>query len=363
MAKDSTTVRFDNVQVRYADSAFPICYDFDVRGGEFFGVLGESGSGKSTLLSVCAGLIRPKRRAWAFAIESSAYHSGRVFFNGIDVSHHEPGRRRIGMVSQKDNLYPHLSVKENLQLVSSCPLSATRAQQLIESLRIGALLERSPRTLSGGETQRIALAKALLIDANIILLDEPCSSLDPLHKADLTSLLRSAHGSQNRTFTLVSHDQDAILSLCSRVAFIDRGKIVQIGSPEHLLSRPSTSRVCQAIDPFFRQTLPLRSRELNESASLPGLQGPPIPTRTALAILNGRQLSLNSSNGRWRLKGTIDHSFHLSGQRIASARLPSFGVSTNVPVRDGEAVPREATIAIGEGGLFFFDKDGNRLDG
>ena len=200
-----------------------------VQEGECFILLGPTGSGKTTVLETIAGLNRPSR--------------GEVWIGGQRVTPLKPEARHIGYVPQDYALFPHLTVRNNLTL--ACRLQRLprqeiekRLAEMSELLHIGPLLSRRPAGLSGGEKQRVALARALMIKPRVLLLDEPLSALDAATRGSVRIELRRLLLQSATTSLIVTHDFLDALTLGHRICVMDQGRIVQIGTPEELLSRP-----------------------------------------------------------------------------------------------------------------------------
>ena len=208
----------------------------EVRTGEIFGVLGPSGCGKTTLLRLIAGFEHP---------ETGTVTVGGTLVAG-DGTWVPPERRRIGMVFQDYALFPHLTVERNVGfgVPSGSDAEIRRALELV-GLQHKA--DRHPHELSGGERQRVALARALAPGPEIILLDEPFSSLDAALRADLRRevelILRDAEASA----ILVTHDQEEALTLADRLALMRDGRIVQVGAPEDIYARPAERWAAQFV--------------------------------------------------------------------------------------------------------------------
>ena len=203
-----------------------------IKKGEIAAILGPSGCGKSTLLRLLAGLDSPD--------------SGRVVIGGIDVTDMPPERRSVGMVFQDYALFPHLSVRRNIEYgpkMRGVPRAARRrsTQAIAASFEIDHLLERSPYSLSGGEQQRVALARALAAGPSVLLLDEPLSSLD----ASLRRRLRDEIGSRLRaagmTALLVTHDSEEAYAVADRIFLMRSGSVEATGFPEELYRSPPTA--------------------------------------------------------------------------------------------------------------------------
>jgi molybdopterin-binding protein len=206
---------------------------FTVSQGEYFILLGVSGAGKSMLLEMIAGLEKPG--------------SGRIFLEGKDITYHKIQDRHVGMLFQDFAIFPHLSVHDNIaySLHNKKITHDDRERRILEiseKLSITQLLSRHPGTLSGGELQRIALARTLVQEPRILLLDEPLSAVDTMLKSDLRSLLKKINNS-GMTILHVTHDYEEALSLGNRVAVIHDGEIVQTGTPDEVFSKPRSEFV------------------------------------------------------------------------------------------------------------------------
>jgi osmoprotectant transport system ATP-binding protein len=214
--------------------------DLAVERGETVAVIGESGSGKSTLLRLVLGLVAPER--------------GEVRVAGRPVSTGDDGlRRRIGYVVQGGALFPHLTAAENAALVArhlgwSRPRIAARLAELARLVRLdGEVLGRYPRALSGGQAQRVALVRALFLDPEILLLDEPLGALDPLTRALLQDDLRRLFEDLGKTVVLVTHDLAEAAFLMRRIVLLRGGLVVQVGSLDDLASRPADPFVARFV--------------------------------------------------------------------------------------------------------------------
>jgi multiple sugar transport system ATP-binding protein len=204
--------------------------DLEVSEGELLTVVGPSGSGKSTLLRVLTGLEKAT--------------AGRVIIGGRDVTEVPPWERDVSLVFQNPALYPHLSVFKNMAFSlkargASGEEIQTRVDSLAGSLGLSGMLDRRPRTLSGGQRQRVALGRAFARRASVMLLDEPMSSLDVPLRASVQSDLVALHRRFGSTVIYVTHDQGEALGLGDRVAVIDQGRIMQVGTPEEVYDRPA----------------------------------------------------------------------------------------------------------------------------
>ena len=205
--------------------------NIDLQRGEILCLLGPSGCGKTTTLRLIAGFDTP---------DSGVVRIGdrTVYGGGANES---PERRRIGMVFQEGALFPHLTVEQNIAF--GLPRGHQRKQQVAESLRTVGLEgygERYPHELSGGQQQRVALARALAPEPDLILMDEPFSSLDPGLRDQLRQDVAAILRARNATVVCVTHDQEEAMQLGDRVAVMQDGRIEQLGSPEEVFHHPDT---------------------------------------------------------------------------------------------------------------------------
>ncbi len=227
-------VRLESVVKRHGSTTVLHGVDLEIDGGEFFVLLGPSGSGKTTTLRILAGL--------------ETVQSGRVLIDGVDVTTDEPGARDVAMVFQSYALYPHLTVAENigfpLKMVGTPP-GRIRAAVAEAAAKVGIdhLLDRRPGALSGGQQQRCALARAIVRQPRLFLLDEPLSNLDAKLRIETRVELRKLQRSLGVTTVYVTHDQEEAMTLADRVAVFMDGRIVQIGTPQQIFARPETVAV------------------------------------------------------------------------------------------------------------------------
>jgi iron(III) transport system ATP-binding protein len=215
--------------------------DLQIEAGELFFLLGPSGCGKTTLLRSIAGFYIPE--------------AGSIKFGDDDVTRLEPHKRNTGMMFQSYALWPHMSVAENVAfgLVErkvARPEIARRVAEALASVRMEKYAERKPNQLSGGQQQRIALARALVIRPRCLLLDEPLSNLDAKLRLEMRAEIRRVCKQFKLTTVYVTHDQKEALSIADRMAILDGGHILQVGSPREVYRRP----VCRTVAHFIGET-------------------------------------------------------------------------------------------------------------
>lgn len=227
-------------QVRKTFGQVPAIHEvsFGVERGEFFTLLGPSGSGKSTILRLIAGFELPD--------------SGEIFLKGAGLGTTPPYRRPVNTVFQHYALFPHLSVFENVAFgLRMQRLSASEIRRRVEDalgmVQMDAAAARQPHQLSGGEQQRVALARALVNRPELLLLDEPLGSLDLKLRQQMQAELKSLQHQIGITFLYVTHDQQEALALSDRVAVMDRGRILQVGTPREIYERPSSRFVAEFV--------------------------------------------------------------------------------------------------------------------
>jgi molybdopterin-binding protein len=210
--------------------------NLDIEPGEYFIILGPTGAGKTVLLESIAGLY--------------PVLGGNVWVGDKEITGLSPEKREIGIVYQDQVLFPHLSVEKNIAFglkMRKCPKNETKAKvdAIVEVVGISHLLKRSPATLSGGEKQKVALARALVIQPKVLLLDEPLSALDPETRERMQRELRGIHSRIELTIIHVTHDFEEAIALGHRVAVLNDGCIAQVGTPEEFLRRPSSEFVAR----------------------------------------------------------------------------------------------------------------------
>ncbi len=209
--------------------------DLSVGDGETLAVLGPSGCGKSSLLRAVAGLANPR--------------AGRIYFDGVEVTEDSPGSRKVGVVFQDYALYPHMEGKRNLSFFFKVNRRDDEIEARVDDVcRIMGsgfreLLDRKPRDLSGGEKQRVAVARCIIRDPTVFLLDEPLSNLDARLRSSLRVDLKRLLRHFGVTTIYVTHDQSEAIALADRIALMQSGQIVQVGTYRELYDRPHNTFV------------------------------------------------------------------------------------------------------------------------
>lgn len=274
--------------------------NLELERGDYYVLLGKSGVGKTVLLEIIAGLIKPD--------------SGQVILNSEDITNEKIQKRRVGIVFQDFSIFPHLSVKQNIEYpIKRKKLSYEQKEALIneyaELTNITHLLNRGTKNLSGGELQRVALARMLVSKPKCLLLDEPLASLDVQLKGDLRKLLRKIN--QNGTTILhVTHDYEEAIALSNKVAIMHEGEIIQYGLTKEVFQKPANEFVANftGIKNFFvAKFLPNNIAKINETteikvANKDGLTNGKIIIRGEEIILSNEKIESSASNN---FKGQI----------------------------------------------------------
>jgi ABC-type Fe3+/spermidine/putrescine transport system ATPase subunit len=230
---DALVKRIDRVAV--VDGA-----SLDVRPGELSVVLGPSGAGKSTLARLIAGLEKPDE--------------GEIYFDGRPMLTVPPQDRRVGLIFQEDSLWPHFSVADNVGygLRVRGVSRRERRQRVAEALgaaRIDSLADKRPDDLSTLQRQRVALARALVTDPEVLIFDEPLGRLEPPANSDFRDDIRRIHGETQTTTIVLTNNPKEALGLGERVAVMDLGRVVQLGSPDEVYNHPADTFVAQFMGP------------------------------------------------------------------------------------------------------------------
>ncbi len=224
------TVKLENITKRFGDLTALDDISLDIRDEEFFVLLGQTSAGKTTTLRCIAGLDKPEE--------------GTIYLNGVSVNDKTPAERDVAFVFQSHILYPHLSVYENMAFpLHPRSLSGEeidrRVRDIAEMLHIEHLLARRPNQLSGGETQRVGLGRAMVRRPQVFLMDEPISNLDAKLRAEMRAEIRWRQRELGTTTLYVTHDQVEAMSMADRIAVLEAGRIQQLGTPADIYDHPA----------------------------------------------------------------------------------------------------------------------------
>lgn len=350
-----SNVALEHITKRFKDVTALDDVSFSIGHGEFFVLLGPTGAGKTTTLRVIAGLEKQEH--------------GDVIFDGVNVNKYTPADRDVAFVFQQYSLYPTRTVYENLAFPLQSPLRKwpkeridQRVKEVAEKLRITHLLQRKTANLSGGEMQRVSLGRALVRSPRLFLMDEPLSNLDAKLREALRIELQHLQKTEGSTTLFVTHDQIEALTMADRIAVLNQGRIVQIGTPYDIYDRPATTFVAQLVGIPRINLLPAERENgtLNVERSTIRLALP-----TNLAIPQRFLLGIRPEDVRLAADGD------LRGEVVLTEPL---GVETVIHIRSGQQtllsiVPGITDLKIGDvvaysivrERLHFFDLGGVRL--
>lgn len=282
-AKEPPFIRIDHVTKRFGSFTAVSDVTLEIQKGEIFSLLGGSGCGKTTLLRVLAGFESPTE--------------GRVFIDGQDMTDLPPYERPVNMMFQSYALFPHMTVEKNVAygLKHEDMTAAQRAERVREMLDLVQLTEfahRKPHQISGGQRQRVALARALAKQPKLLLLDEPLAALDKKLREHTQFELMEIQEKTGTTFIVVTHDQEEAMTLSSRLAVMDKGRIMQIGTATDVYEYPNSRFVAGFIGSinFFEATVRATHGETAE-VDVPDLGGS-VTARAIPGLAPGQPVTL-----------------------------------------------------------------------
>ena len=238
---DNVKLSIQNITKKYKNGGAPALngVTVDVQTGEFLSILGPSGCGKTTLLRIIAGLLPPD--------------SGQILLDGRDITDAPPSKRSLGIVFQNYALFENMTVFENVayaaRLKAKREKSATvaevnaRAGELLADLSIADLAGKYPANLSGGQMQRVAIARTLILNPDIMLFDEPMSALDIATRLQLRVVIKDIQKKFGTTMIYITHDQEEAFAMSDRIMVMDKAEIRQLGTPREIVENPANDYV------------------------------------------------------------------------------------------------------------------------
>jgi putrescine transport system ATP-binding protein len=231
-------IRFESVSKTFGEFTAIDALSLDIFEREFFALLGPSGCGKTTMMRMLAGFETPT--------------SGRILLDGQDIAPVPPNKRAVNMMFQSYALFPHLSVWDNIAFGlrregMARDLLAARVDEMLRLTRLEKFARRKPHQISGGQKQRVALARSLAKAPKLLLLDEPLGALDKKLRQDTQFELMDIQEKTGTTFVIVTHDQEEAMTVASRVAVMDEGKLIQVDPPDRLYEAPNSVYVADFI--------------------------------------------------------------------------------------------------------------------
>lgn len=246
-----TFVSLKKLSLAYGKSVVVPDLDLDIRKGELIALLGPSGCGKTTTMRAIAGLMTP--------------FSGNISIDGKDVTHVPANKRSIGLVFQSYALFPHLTAFENVAFglrLKKLPAGeiTEKVESGLQTVGLSHLASRKPAEMSGGQQQRLSLARSLVMEPNVLLLDEPLSNLDAKLRLEMRSELQRVQRDTGITMIFVTHDQAEALALADRIVLMKDGVIEQVGTPDELYNNPATKFAADFLG--FENILKVSGQEL-----------------------------------------------------------------------------------------------------
>ncbi len=322
------SIRIQNLTKRFGSVTALQSLSLTINPGELFFLLGPSGCGKTTLLRSLAGFYVPEQ--------------GTIHFGDEDVTRLEPHKRNTGMMFQSYALWPHLTVAENVAFgleerkVPKDELNR-RVAEALESVHMGAYGARRPNELSGGQQQRVALARALVIRPRCLLLAEPRSNLDAKLRLEMRGEIRRVCQEFKLTTVYVTHDQKEALSIADRLAVLDAGRVLQVGTPGELYRRP----ICRTVANFIGETdfLPGRVTAVDDQH---------VTVETAIGVFTG-------------VRGDPAASVKAGDEATLSIRPESWRISRECPATNAVRGRVGESVYLGELAQHEFVAGGQRL--
>lgn len=341
-------IEFRDIVKRFGDTEVIPCLNLGVAAGRLTVLLGPSGCGKSTILRMIAGLESPD--------------AGSILLNDVDITNQEPRQRNMAMVFQNYALYPHLTVRQNLEFPLKIAkvtkeAAAARVAKTSELLGLTPMLDRYPRTLSGGERQRTALGRAIIREPAVFLFDEPLSNLDFQLRNQMRGELKALQLRLAKTAVYVTHDQTEAMTMADELVVLNQGRIMQKGSPSEVYSKPANLFVAR-----FIGSPPMNFVDIDVEAGVAYAAG----SRVAIATVQapaGRyrlgirpdQISTSPAPGGWQLSVT-----HSEFYGAATYLIGKIGDSHVMALNRLAAVPKggeSVSLQFDPGHLHLFDAD------
>jgi len=297
-------IRFQGVTKRFGTFTAIDDIDLDIYPREFFALLGPSGCGKTTLMRMLAGFETPSE--------------GRIRLDGKDIAAVPPNKRATNMMFQSYALFPHLSVADNIAFGlrrDKLPKDAIRARtdEMLALVQLGPFAARKPHQISGGQRQRVALARALAKAPKLLLLDEPLGALDRKLREETQFELMDIQEKTGTTFVIVTHDQEEAMTVASRVAVMDHGKLIQVATPDSIYETPNSTYVADFIG------------DVNI------IQGAVTPE-------DGDRYSIHWAEGEAPITATCADKLEIGTRVFFAIRPEKVAISTERPVDRGNAV-------------------------
>jgi multiple sugar transport system ATP-binding protein len=335
------SIRLAGITKRFGTVTAVDHVSLEISSGEFFVILGPSGAGKTTTLRLIAGLEQPDL--------------GDILVDDQAMTDVHPAERDMAFIFQQYSLYPHLSVFDNLAFPLRSPrrrLDAsairTKVVEVAQMLHIEQKLNNRSTTLSGGEMQRVAIGRALVREPKVFLMDEPLSSLDAKLREELRQEIRRLQRRIGATTLYVTHDQVEATTMADRIGILERGKLIQVGSPREIYNNPRSLSAAQRLG-----SPPINLIAANTNV-VPGL-----PASVHTLAIRPEDIAITSVSG--------DSTFELTVQEYSPLRnllILNGGATELVAVTNGDQVHQageKLMVSLPRDRLLYFDADGRRI--
>lgn len=322
---------FKNVKKKYKNTVIIEDFNLEIERGKIVALIGESGSGKTTLLKMINKLI--------------PLSGGEIYVNNQPIStwNSTELRRALGYVIQQHGLFPHMTIKENIQIIprllkQNQDVLDQRSNELLRQVGLEPELyfNQYPSQLSGGQQQRIGIVRALITNPDIILMDEPFSALDPITREDLQEELLAIQKDFHKTIVFVTHDMDEALKLADKICILQQGKVLQYDTPENILKNPANDYVSNFIGKGRIWNNPELINVMDAAISNPVTIGASRTIVQALEVIRNRKVdSLLVIDKQRKLLGMVTLKYLISLKQ-KSLTIEDV-MTTEVPIIDKEA--------------------------
>lgn len=333
----------------------------DVKEGEFLTLLGPSGCGKTTTLRCIAGLEKPT--------------SGSIYFDDHDITELPGNKREIAMMFQNIALYPHMKIVDNISYplkVKHVPKDErhVEAEKAAETMQIADLLEKYPGEVSGGQRQRAALARTIVQDPEAFLMDEPLSDLDAKLKAEIQDEIQRVHKRLGKPTIYVTHDQQEALKLSDRIAVMHDGKIIQVGTPRDIYTRPKNRFIAEFIgNPSMNfvqgevvtNNADIMFKHSRQEIRFEGVDGNSNLRGEGILGFRPQRVTLTANDDKPDFTGIVELIDPLDDRMLITLNVSDSRIKGIVDWDDDIITNQEVGVSLGEGDVYLFHPENGEL--